>query len=112
MAIQVVALLALALVARRTGVVTLAVGAVFLPLIVVGGSLHSETLFVTLLLAAVAVARQVRGSPRPAPWIVAAGVLVGRSVHAGGAASAPLALAGDQLERRPARASTARAASG
>jgi 4-amino-4-deoxy-L-arabinose transferase-like glycosyltransferase len=53
------------------------IAAIFPPLVLVGSSLMSESLFVPLVLAAVAAALQARSAPRPLPWALAAGALAG-----------------------------------
>jgi hypothetical protein len=55
----------------------MAVLALDLPLILVGGSLMSETLFVVLVLGAVLTALKSRAAPRPLAWASGAGVLIG-----------------------------------
>ncbi len=62
---------------RRAQLVALGLGAVFFPLVMVGGSMVSETLFVALELGAVAAALAHRRSSHRFRWIVLAGVLVG-----------------------------------
>ncbi len=56
--------------------VTVAMAAVFPPLIFVGGALLSEPLFLALEMGALAAALQHRVSPRPG-WLVVAGALCG-----------------------------------
>jgi hypothetical protein len=65
---------------RRTALVAMALGAVFPPAIVLGGSLLTETLVCALMLAAIAAAladRRAGGDPR---WLVLTGVLCGLAV--------------------------------
>jgi 4-amino-4-deoxy-L-arabinose transferase-like glycosyltransferase len=62
---------------RGVAVAAVAVAAVDTPLILVGGSLLSETLFLALVLAAVAVALRCGTARRRVSWAAAAGVLVG-----------------------------------
>lgn len=64
---------------RRVALVAMVVAAVDVPLILVGGSLLSETLFVTLTLAAVATAMHARVAPRRLAWAAGVGVLIGLS---------------------------------
>jgi 4-amino-4-deoxy-L-arabinose transferase-like glycosyltransferase len=62
---------------RRAGVVAAGVAAVYPPLVLVGSSLMSESLFIPLVLAAVLAALAHRGSTHRWRWALAAGVLVG-----------------------------------
>jgi 4-amino-4-deoxy-L-arabinose transferase-like glycosyltransferase len=62
---------------RRPGLLALGLGAVCLPLVMIGGSLLTETLFVLLELAAVAAAVMAVGSPHRVRWALVAGLLVG-----------------------------------
>jgi 4-amino-4-deoxy-L-arabinose transferase-like glycosyltransferase len=62
---------------RRVGLIALAVGATCVPLIVIGGSLLTETLFTVFALGAVAATAVGIGSPHRVRWAVAAGLLVG-----------------------------------
>jgi 4-amino-4-deoxy-L-arabinose transferase-like glycosyltransferase len=62
---------------RRAGLVAAGIGAVYPPLVLVGSSLMSESLFIPLVLAAVLAALRHRSSPHRWRWAVAAGVLVG-----------------------------------
>lgn len=62
---------------RRTALAAMGLGALSLPLVLVGGTLLSETLFVALELGAVAAALAHRRSRRPLAWVALAGVLVG-----------------------------------
>jgi 4-amino-4-deoxy-L-arabinose transferase-like glycosyltransferase len=59
------------------GLLAMALGAVFLPLVLVGSSLISEPLFVALELAAVVAVLRYRRSAGVVGWAVAAGALVG-----------------------------------
>jgi 4-amino-4-deoxy-L-arabinose transferase-like glycosyltransferase len=61
---------------RREALAALALGAVYVPLILVGQSIMSEPLFVLCLLGAIACALHSRRWP----WVVAAGVLMGLAV--------------------------------
>jgi 4-amino-4-deoxy-L-arabinose transferase-like glycosyltransferase len=56
---------------------TMAIAAVYPPLVTVGDAMLSEALFTPLVLAAVAAALAARRSPRRVPWAVLAGGLVG-----------------------------------
>lgn len=92
---------------RRVALVSLAMGAVHMPLILVGGSLLSEPLFVTLVLAAVAVVLRCRSARRPVAWAACAGLLVGLATltrPTGLLLLLPLALAVAWRPRRPAAA--------
>jgi 4-amino-4-deoxy-L-arabinose transferase-like glycosyltransferase len=62
---------------RRVALAALAIAAVWLPLVVVGAALFSETLFVALVLASVASVLALRGSAHPLRWAPLAGALVG-----------------------------------
>jgi 4-amino-4-deoxy-L-arabinose transferase-like glycosyltransferase len=62
---------------RRPGLLALGLGAVCLPLVMIGGSLLTETLFVLIELGAVAAAVMAVGSPHRVRWAVVAGMLVG-----------------------------------
>lgn len=62
---------------RRAGVATLAVAAVAPPMVVLSTALVSETLFVPLVLAAVAAALESPRSRHPLRWALCAGLLVG-----------------------------------
>jgi 4-amino-4-deoxy-L-arabinose transferase-like glycosyltransferase len=65
---------------RRTALVAMGLGAVYLPLILVGGSVMSETLFAVFMLASLAAAIQHRRSPHRWRWALAAGLLAGLTV--------------------------------
>jgi 4-amino-4-deoxy-L-arabinose transferase-like glycosyltransferase len=65
---------------RRVALVAMALGAVYLPLILVGGSLMSEPLFAALLLGAQAAAIQHRRSAHRYRWALLAGVLGGLAI--------------------------------
>ena len=62
---------------RPLGLLALGLAAVYLPLVTLGGSLVSETLFVTLELGAVAAVLWRPRARHPRRWLVAAGVLAG-----------------------------------
>jgi len=64
---------------RRVALIALALAAVDLPLILVSGTLISETLFVALALGALcaALVHRARGSGRGRRWLLLAGVLTG-----------------------------------
>jgi 4-amino-4-deoxy-L-arabinose transferase-like glycosyltransferase len=65
---------------RRVALVAMALGAVYLPLILVGGSLMSEPLFAALLLGALAAAVRHRRLAHRYRWALAAGVLGGLAI--------------------------------
>jgi 4-amino-4-deoxy-L-arabinose transferase-like glycosyltransferase len=65
---------------RRVALVAMALGAVYLPLILVGGSLMSEPLFAALMLGALAAAVQHRRSAHRCRWALLAGVLGGLAI--------------------------------
>jgi 4-amino-4-deoxy-L-arabinose transferase-like glycosyltransferase len=71
------ALIGLQVWGRSVALLTAALAAVNPPLILVGGSLLSEPLFLALVLGAVAIALRSRTSGRPVLWAAGAGVLVG-----------------------------------
>jgi len=77
LAVALVGLIAMHYWSRRVALVAMAVIAVDLSLILVGGSLMSETLFVTLVLGAVLAALQSRTTRRSIAWAAGAGVLIG-----------------------------------
>lgn len=62
---------------RRVGLIALGLAAIDLPLILVGGTLISETLFVTLVLGALCAALAHRRHGSGWRWLVLAGVLTG-----------------------------------
>jgi 4-amino-4-deoxy-L-arabinose transferase-like glycosyltransferase len=64
---------------RRIALTAMALAAVYLPLILIGGSLMSEPLFAALLLGAVAAAVRHRSSMHRHRWAVVTGVLLGLS---------------------------------
>jgi 4-amino-4-deoxy-L-arabinose transferase-like glycosyltransferase len=65
---------------RRVALAAMALGAVYVPLILVGGTLMSEPLFTALLLGAVAAAIRHRRSARRYRWALVAGVLGGLAI--------------------------------
>ena len=98
---------------RRTGLAAMALGAVFPPAIVLGASLLTETLFVALMLAAIAAALADRRAGGDRRWLVGAGVLCGLAVLTRSNAPAviiPLAIAVATVGERPLRARLGRAA--
>jgi 4-amino-4-deoxy-L-arabinose transferase-like glycosyltransferase len=62
---------------RRTALAAGLIAAVTPPLVLTGASLESETLFTTLVLAAVVAALHARSTPHHRRWLVAAGLLTG-----------------------------------
>lgn len=75
--VALVGLLSRRLWGRRVALIALALTSVYPPLIVVGGALLSEALFVTLELAACLAVLRAREARRPIPWIALAGLLCG-----------------------------------
>src|SRR5947209_7944413 len=75
--VALIGLIAMRIWGRRVGIIALGIAAVAPPLVVMSTALISESLFVPLVLAAVACALQARRSARPLAWTVACGVLVG-----------------------------------
>ena len=78
--VALVGVLALQLFGRRVALVALAVAAVYLPLILVGGALMSEPLFAALLLGALTAAIAHRRSAHRLRWPLLAGVLGGLAI--------------------------------
>jgi 4-amino-4-deoxy-L-arabinose transferase-like glycosyltransferase len=76
-AVALVGLVAWQLWGAAVGLVALGLAAVWLPWIVVGASLFSETLFVALMLGALAAVLALRRSPHALRWALLAGVLTG-----------------------------------
>ncbi len=74
--VALIGLIAFQLWGRRVSLIALGLGAVYVPLILVGQSVMSEPLFVLCLLGAVASVLHSRAWP----WIVLAGVLVGLAI--------------------------------
>jgi 4-amino-4-deoxy-L-arabinose transferase-like glycosyltransferase len=77
LAVALVGLIAMHFWSRQVALVAMAVIAVDAPLILVGGSLMSETLFVALVLGAGLAALRSRTARRPIAWAAGAGVLIG-----------------------------------
>jgi MYXO-CTERM domain-containing protein len=77
--VALVGVLAAQLWGRREALAAMALAAIYLPLVLVGGAVMSEPLFVALMLAALCAAVQIRGSPRRWAWVLLAGLLVGLS---------------------------------
>jgi 4-amino-4-deoxy-L-arabinose transferase-like glycosyltransferase len=72
-----IALIALCLFGRPTALISGALGAIYPPLILIGSSLMTESLFIPLLLGAVLAALIHRESGHRWRWAVLSGVLVG-----------------------------------
>jgi len=68
------------LLGQRVALVAMALAAVYLPLILVGGSLMSEPLFAALLLATLCAVVAHRRSSHRLPWAALAGVLGGLAI--------------------------------
>lgn len=98
---------------RRAGLTAMALGAVFPPAIVLGASLLTETLFVALMLAAIAAVLADRRAGGDRRWLAIAGVICGMAVLTRSNAPAlivPLAIAVAATGDRPLRARLGRAA--
>ena len=65
---------------RRVALAAMGLAAVYIPLILVGGSVMSEPLFAALLLGALAAAIQYRRSTHRWRWVLLAGVLAGLTI--------------------------------
>ncbi len=77
LAVALVGLIAMHFWSRRVALVAMTVLAVDLSLVLVGGSLMSDTLFVALTLGAVLAALRSRSERRPIAWAAGAGALIG-----------------------------------
>jgi 4-amino-4-deoxy-L-arabinose transferase-like glycosyltransferase len=75
--VALIGLLAFQVWGRRVALAALALAAAYLPLILIGGALMSEPLFVALMLAALCAAVQHRSSGHRYRWVLLAGVLAG-----------------------------------
>jgi 4-amino-4-deoxy-L-arabinose transferase-like glycosyltransferase len=75
--VALISLIALRLWGAAAALVAGTLAALFLPLVMVGESLMSESLYVPLGLAAVLAALKSRDSPRPLWWALLAGLMVG-----------------------------------
>jgi 4-amino-4-deoxy-L-arabinose transferase-like glycosyltransferase len=78
--VALIGLLGMLLWGRRTGLLATALGAIYVPLILVGGAVMSEPLFAVAMLAAVVTAIAHRRSPHRYRYAVLTGVLAGLAV--------------------------------
>jgi 4-amino-4-deoxy-L-arabinose transferase-like glycosyltransferase len=78
--VALIGLIAAQLWSRRAALVAMALGAVYIPLITVGGAIMSEILFAALLLGSLAAAIQHRRSSHRWRWALLAGFLGGLTV--------------------------------
>jgi 4-amino-4-deoxy-L-arabinose transferase-like glycosyltransferase len=78
--VALIGIVAMQLFSRRVALVAMALGAIYVPLILVSGTLMSEPLFALLLLAALAAAIHHRRSPHRYRWALIAGVLAGLAI--------------------------------
>jgi 4-amino-4-deoxy-L-arabinose transferase-like glycosyltransferase len=76
-AIGLIGLMALQVAGRVAMLITLAIGALYVPLVVVGVSLLTESLLIPLILAATNCALRSRTAPHRYRWILAAGFFAG-----------------------------------
>jgi 4-amino-4-deoxy-L-arabinose transferase-like glycosyltransferase len=72
-----IGLMALQVAGRRVALIALAIGAVYIPLVLVGVSLMSESLLVLLVLAATNCALRARTATHRYRWVVLAGLFSG-----------------------------------
>jgi 4-amino-4-deoxy-L-arabinose transferase-like glycosyltransferase len=78
--VALIGLLAAQLWGRREALAAMALGAVYLPLVLIGGAVMSEPLFVALMLGALCAAVQIRRAGRGRwAWVLLAAVLAGLS---------------------------------
>jgi 4-amino-4-deoxy-L-arabinose transferase-like glycosyltransferase len=77
LSVGLIGLIAMRLWGQRVGMLALGIAAVAPPLVILSTALISETLFVPVVLAAVATALEARRSKRRYRWPIATGVLVG-----------------------------------
>lgn len=75
--VALIGVLALRVAGRAAMLLSMAIAAVYTPLVLVGVSLMTESLFVPLVLAATICALESRTATRRGRWIVAAGLLTG-----------------------------------
>jgi 4-amino-4-deoxy-L-arabinose transferase-like glycosyltransferase len=78
--VALIGVIAMQLFGRRVALVALGLGAIYLPLVLVSGTLMSEPLFAALLLGALAAAIHHRRSPHRYRWALLAGVLGGLAI--------------------------------
>jgi Dolichyl-phosphate-mannose-protein mannosyltransferase len=78
--VALIGVLSMQLFGRRVALAAMALGAVYVPLILVGGTLMSEPLFTALLLGALAAAIHHRRSAHRHRWALVAGVLGGLAI--------------------------------
>ena len=78
--VALIGLLSLRVFDRRIALAAMAVAAVYVPLILIGGALMSEPLFAALLLGALTAALHHRGSAHRCRWAVLSGVLAGLAI--------------------------------
>lgn len=78
--VALIGLLAARLWTRRVAFVAMGLSAVYVPLILIGGAVMSEPLFVALMLGALLAALEHRRSPHRYRWAVLAGVLTGLAI--------------------------------
>jgi 4-amino-4-deoxy-L-arabinose transferase-like glycosyltransferase len=74
--VALIGLIAFQLWGRREALVALALGSIYIPMILVGQSIMSEPLFVLCLLGSIACVLHRRSYP----WVIAAGVLMGLAI--------------------------------
>jgi 4-amino-4-deoxy-L-arabinose transferase-like glycosyltransferase len=75
--VALIGLMALQVAGRRIALVAMAIGAVYVPLVLVGTSLMTEALFVPLVLGATCCALHARSASHRFRWVIAAGFLTG-----------------------------------
>jgi 4-amino-4-deoxy-L-arabinose transferase-like glycosyltransferase len=80
LAVALIGVIAAQLWGRREALAALALGAVYLPLILIGGALMSEPLFVVLMLGSLAAAIQLRRSRHKLGWALVAGFVAGLAI--------------------------------
>ncbi len=80
LAVALMGVIAAQLWGRRVALAALGLGAVYLPLILIGGSVMSEPLFVVLMLGALAAAIQHRRSAHRYRWALVAGFVGGLAI--------------------------------
>jgi 4-amino-4-deoxy-L-arabinose transferase-like glycosyltransferase len=78
--VALIGVLSMQLFGRRVALAAMALGAIYVPLILIGGTLMSEPLFTALLLGALAAAIHHRRSAHRYRWALVAGVLGGLAI--------------------------------